>query len=51
MFRPMWPLSGVKIYLMGKLLLSVVAAITCVTVMTRRSIYTFMINTWLSSVP
>jgi hypothetical protein len=32
MFRPIWPSSGVRIYeyIMGKLLLSVVAAITCV---------------------
>jgi hypothetical protein len=30
MFRPIWPPPGVRIYLMGKLLLSVVAAITCV---------------------
>jgi hypothetical protein len=30
MFRQIWPSSGVRIYLMGKLLLSVVAAVTCV---------------------
>jgi hypothetical protein len=30
MFRPIWPPSGVRIYLMWKLLLSVVAAVTCI---------------------
>jgi hypothetical protein len=30
MFRPIWPSSGVRIYLMGKLLLSVIGAVTCV---------------------
>jgi hypothetical protein len=33
MFRPIWTSSGVKTYLLGKLMLFVVAAVTCVRVL------------------